>query len=101
MSSFSGRGPGVQLLAPGEEMNIPYEDPTTGAQSIAEDVAGTSWASPEIIGTVALIKQVNPNFTAAQVIFDLENSGVPTYDASSGITYPRLDVYNAIPSPTR
>src|SRR6202035_377997 len=96
VSSFTGRGPGVQYLAPGEQMMVPFEDPISGAQSIAQNVAGTSWASPQIIGTAALIKQINPNFTAAQVMSIIHDSGIPTWDSSSGITYPRLDVYNAI-----
>jgi len=61
LTTFSNFGTPVDLVAPG--LNI-Y---TTEVGGIYGYVSGTSFSSPIVAGTAALIYSLNPSFTAAQV----------------------------------
>jgi hypothetical protein len=93
LSGFTPRGAAVDLVAPGGQVNIDWYY-NGEHQNVASD--GSSWAGPQVVATAALIKQVNPNFTPAQILSILQDSGTPIYDSLSNRTYPQLNVNAAI-----
>lgn len=96
MSGFTNRGPGLDFLAPGEKVTLPYYD-VGSKKGIYVDVAdGTSFSAPQIAGAAALIRQVNPNFSNADINSILATSAVQTYDSATKRSYPRLNLYGAI-----
>ncbi len=96
VSSFTQRGANLDLLAPGEKVTVPYYDVTTGQNIYTNAADGTSWASPNVAATAVLIKQVDSKFTPQQIMQIMKDSGVNTFDATSNLTYKRLDVAAAI-----
>jgi hypothetical protein len=96
ISTFTQRGPAMSLLAPGEHVTIPWYDVAT-KKSIYEDEAdGTSWASPAVVATAALLKQIDSSFTPAQMMQIMQDSGTPIYDSVSKLTYKRLNLDAAL-----
>jgi hypothetical protein len=92
------RGPGIDLLAPGDGVPILLRGGSVGASAQA-----TSYSTPFAAGTAALIKQANPKLTATQIANILTNTGANVKDTStafafSGRTYKRLNVYQAVKS---
>lgn len=94
-------GPGLSILAPGADVTLPYynigppaADPTT--PYFTNYGTGTSWSSAYTAGTDALLKQIDPTLTPAEILSILQQSGVPVTDSSNGVTYPRLDIDAAI-----
>lgn len=90
------RGPGIDLLAPGNAVPILLRGGGFGSSALA-----TSYATPHATAAAALVKQSAPNFTFAQIMSVLKDSGVNVTDTStgwtySGRTYKRLDVFAAI-----
>ena len=85
-ATSSETGPGVDIYAPGT--NIISSCSTTnrfGASSYYNNatfrqvnISGTSMASPQVAGVSALILQLNPNYTPAQVKTALLNSATAT-----------------------
>lgn len=96
ISGFTNRGPGLDFLAPGEKITLPYYD-TGSKKNIFVDVgSGTSWSSPQIAGAAALLRQVNPNFSNADITNILKTSGTQKYDSATKLSFARLNIYNAI-----
>jgi hypothetical protein len=93
LSGFTPRGPELDLVAPGENVDV-----TWYYSGIHADLpsTGTSWTAPQVTGTAALIKQINPAFSADQVYQIIRNSAHWVYDAYSNANYPRLDVNAAL-----
>src|SRR5207302_6470796 len=58
--------------------------------------SGTSWASPQVVGLAALIKQVGPGFSTAQVIQIMKDSSPPTYASYSNASYSMINVNAAV-----
>jgi hypothetical protein len=83
------RGPMLDLLGPGG--NFPILD--KGGGYLVSGMA-SSYPTPWIVGTAALIKQVNPDFTPAQIIDILKDSGKQISDGER--SYPRIDIDDAI-----
>ncbi len=86
LASFSSRGPSTiqglkpDITAPGEiiysaAITTPNNSGISDPSGFAA-VSGTSQAAPHIAGGAALIKQLNPNFTVAQVKSALMNSAL-------------------------
>ena len=96
ISNFSTRGTEMDMLAPGEKVTLPYYNVLTGQHTIVSTADGTSWASPQVVGAAVLIKQVWPGATPQQIMQVLKDSGTPTYDAVTKVTYKRLNVNAAI-----
>ena len=77
MTDFSSRGPNSvapdlikpDITAPGIQIlagNSPFPDPnTTPPGDLFQAIAGTSMSSPHIAGVFALLKQANPDWSAA------------------------------------
>ena len=96
ISSFSSRGPELDLLAPGDNVTLPYYNTSTKQHIYVDTADGTSWSSPAVVGTAALIKQIHPAFTPLQVLNIMKDSGAPVYDSATRLTYKRLDVNAAL-----
>lgn len=96
VSSFSQRGPELDLLAPGEKVTLPYYDVASGAHNYVDTADGTSYSSPTVVAAAALIKQVNPKFTPGQIMQIMQDSGKSVYDATSTRTYKLLNVNAAL-----
>jgi hypothetical protein len=93
LSSFTPRGPAIDLVAPGGGVMITWYENGQPTDVISD---GTSWAGPQVVGTAALIKQINPNFTPAQIMAILRDSATPVWDSASGMSYPELNVNAAL-----
>jgi hypothetical protein len=90
------RGPGIDLLAPGDEVPILLRG--SGATASAQ---ATSYATPFAAGAAALLLQVDPTLTAAELTQMLKSTGSNVTDTStgfafSGLTYKRLNVFKAV-----
>jgi hypothetical protein len=83
------RGPMLDLLAPGDRIQVLYKN---GGYMVSEEAS--SYPTPFIVGAAALVKQVNPNFTPAQIIDILKDSGKQISDGDR--SYARIDVDAAI-----
>jgi subtilisin family serine protease len=97
MSSIVNRGPMIDLLAPGKA--VPVLNNTGSGFFLSGE--GSSFAAPHTTAAAALVRQIAPAFTSAQVLEVLKDSGVNVTDAStqftySGLTYKRLDLDDAI-----
>jgi len=83
------RGPMLDLLAPGGHIQILDKG---GGYMVSGEAS--SYPTPFIVGAAALIKQVNPDFTPAQIIDILKDSGKQISDGEN--SYPRIDIDDAI-----
>lgn len=93
ISTFTPRGSGVNLVAPGDNIYV-----TWYYSGIHADLpsSGTSWSAPQAVGAAALIHQINPAFTPDQEMQILQQSATQVYDSYSGAYYPQLNVNGAI-----
>ena len=53
-------------------------------------------AAPHVAGAIAVLKQLRPGATVAQLLSALQRSGVGVYDSRNRITVTRIDVYRAL-----
>ena len=75
-ASFSNRGPGIDILAPGVDILSTHSD-ATGENSGLSMMSGTSMAAGHVSGAAALVLQANPQATPAQVAAALVGSARP------------------------
>jgi subtilisin family serine protease len=94
VSPFSDSGPDLDLLAPGQDVPLIYLD--HAANEIYLPGSGTSFSSPFAAGAAALIHQVTPSLTPAAIRDLLQQTGDNVTDARNGVTYKRLNLYNAL-----
>ncbi|MFF7641298.1 proprotein convertase P-domain-containing protein [Streptomyces canus] len=88
LSSFSNRGPLLDLFAPGTGIVSSVPGNTYAAKN------GTSMASPHVAGALAVLKQTYPTEGIDSLVSLLATSGTPvTY---TGATTPRIDVGKAV-----
>ncbi|PIW62514.1 S8 family serine peptidase [Shewanella sp. CG12_big_fil_rev_8_21_14_0_65_47_15] len=91
LADFSSLGPSItyshhlapNIAAPGVNILAPYADehPLNPGSAVSQDwniISGTSMASPHIAGTMALVRQAHPNWTAAEVQSALEMTASQT-----------------------
>jgi len=94
-ATYSETGPGVSIWAPGTD--IMSSTSTTnkwgaGSQNYylnssykQTNISGTSMATPQVVGVAALVLQLNPSYTPAQIKTSLLNTaGSPLY--TTGLT---------------
>ena len=93
LSSFSDSGPNLDLLAPGEFVVTPY---VVKGSSTFINGQGTSYAAPMAVATAALIRQVSNTFSVRDILSIEQNTPFQDFDAGSGLTFPRLDLFNAL-----
>jgi hypothetical protein len=90
----ASQGFATDILAPGENDIMPYGD--ISGQPFIDYGSGTSFSIPYVVGAAALLKQVDPNLTPAQVMQLMDDSGTPQYDATTNLTFPLLNIDAAI-----
>jgi hypothetical protein len=96
ITTWTQRGDELDLLAPGEKLVMPK----LGGGFLTED--GTSFSSPYVAGTAALIKQADPGAKAGDIGSILMTSGVDNRDGdnetgnTTGLLFSRLDIDNAL-----
>ncbi|HYE19004.1 MAG TPA: carbohydrate-binding protein [Tepidisphaeraceae bacterium] len=93
VAGSSVRGGGLDFLAPADRIALPYWQ---GKAIWTNSAVGTSWASPQIAGAAAVIRQIKPTFTNAQVVSILKDSGTKIYDSKTGLTFPLINLYKAV-----
>jgi serine protease len=105
-AGFSCYGPDLDIAAPG--VNI-YSTTISNGYEGGDEGTGTSFASPQVAATVALLLSVNPFLTPDEIREILKNSadkvppGIYNYNwnpnkpgHSQELGYGRLNVYNAL-----
>ena len=95
ITSYTERGKTLDMLAPGENIIAP-----TLAGFASND--GTSFASPMVAGTAALMREIDPTLTPQDTLSLLRASGKDNLDGdtetapTTGLAFPRLDVNAAL-----
>lgn len=97
ISSFTTKGPGITLFAPGSNIRSAFSDTNRHNDSTyylnssfrQGSISGTSMASPQVCGLGATVLQLNPHLTPAQLQLKLTNlaSNNVLYTTNSGIDY--------------
>ncbi|KKQ16560.1 MAG: Peptidase S8/S53 [Berkelbacteria bacterium GW2011_GWA1_36_9] len=87
---FSNRAPFLNLMAPGGLIT------TTQIQGGFGGTWGTSVAAPHVSGTIALMLQRNSQLLPSQIKNILVSTGNTVYDNSTGLTYKRVNAWNAV-----
>lgn len=100
ISTFTSRGPDLDLLAPGEGIATPLFNPRTGQHTYTA-AAGTSFAAPYAAATAVLVKQVDSRFSANKIKAILRDSADWNHDGdaerpSTRLDFPRIDIGDAI-----
>lgn len=93
IASFSNIYPEIHLLAPG----VDIDSSVPGGGVISKQ--GTSMATPHVAGTWAVMKQLSPEATVAEVLATLQNTGTPVSDLRTGgieTDIPRINLELAI-----
>jgi subtilisin family serine protease len=90
VTCFTNRPPNLALLAPGALIT------STGLSWGVSTFAGTSQASPHAAGAAAVLLEVQPTLTPEQIEATLQMTGVSVTDATTGLTFPRLDLLAAV-----
>ena len=93
LSSFTDSGPNLDLLAPGEFVITPS---VASGRSTFVNGTGTSYSAPMAVATAALIRQVSNTFTVRDILSIEQNTPFQDFDSGSGLTFPRLDLFNAL-----
>src|SRR5438105_1010470 len=97
ITEYTARAANLDYLAAGDDVATVSAGPND-----FETVSGTSFASPEVAGTVALMKEVNPGLRVGDEQSILRAGGVDNLDGDSEfgtvthLTFPRLDVASAV-----
>lgn len=90
ITCFTNRAGNLDLLAPGSLITTTYLYQTFHQKS------GTSYATPIVAAGAAILREINPDFTPDQLRYILSQTGKPIVDSGgSGLTFPRIDLYNA------
>jgi hypothetical protein len=96
ISTWTQRGDELDLLAAGVDIVMPQLDGTFAAED------GTSFASPQVAGAAALIKQLDPSALASDIGSILMSSGALNRDGdneagdTTGLLFSRLDIDAAL-----
>ena len=103
VSTFSNRGPALDLYAPGQGLWAAYAgvNPGDAHNAVAQGWAGTSFAAPIVAGAVPLINELFEHRAGRRPDVDellgfLTASGVQIEDTSTGLSAPRLDLHASL-----
>ncbi|MBT8443299.1 MAG: S8 family serine peptidase [Gammaproteobacteria bacterium] len=86
VSAFSNGAAILDLLAPGAPITAAY--PGSGYAT----ASGTSMATPQAAGAIALMKGFDTALTYAQMKSLLVTTGTPVLDSRNGLTFPRVNL---------
>ncbi len=94
ISSFSNRNSFTDLLAPGGSISSTYN---TGGFATG---SGTSQATPHVSGAILLLqnyknRENGTTYSPFALQSILNNTGIPIYDSSTGVTFSRIQIFNA------
>jgi len=89
VSGFSNRGAGLDFLAPADKITLPYYDVGSKKAIWYDGGYGTSFAAPQIAGAAALLRQINPAFSNAQITSILTSTASQRYDSKTSRSYAR------------
>jgi len=89
VSSFSNSANYLDLLAPGELIL----SSAIGGYAIG---VGTSMSAAHVTGSWAILKSGDPGATVDDVLNSLKNTGVSITDTRNGLTFPRIQVDDAL-----
>ena len=100
ISGFTSRGASLEVLAPGENVPTPAYDYQKRTHVYVAG-SGTSFATPMVAGAALLLKQVNPNLSAKQILKVFKAASVPNYDGDkeaggTRLTYARINIDDSI-----
>ncbi|MBN1286729.1 MAG: S8 family serine peptidase [Anaerolineae bacterium] len=90
VACFTNRGPNLALLAPGALTLAP------GAGGGTSQMGGTSQAAPVVTAAAAALFQAGGVMSRGALAGLLHDTGVPIFDASTGLTFRRIDLYRAL-----
>ena len=97
ITEWCERGPNLDLLAPGDDVRTL----SLGPEDV-ELISGTSFATPAVVGAVALMRQANPNLGVQDVYSIFRGTSVDNVDGDeefgsvTDLTFGRLDLRNAV-----
>jgi subtilisin family serine protease len=90
VANFSNSASILDLLAPGVSIR------SSVPKNSYANMRGTSMAAPHVTGAFALLKQANPDASAADILDSLKITGVEVLDSRNSITKPRINILAAL-----
>jgi subtilisin family serine protease len=90
LAPYTNRSPVLKLLAPGTSI---YSPAPGGGYSF---FTGTSMAAAHVVGSWALVKQLNPSADVTSVLNGFVSTAVGIADTANSVTRPRIDVGAAV-----
>lgn len=91
VSGFSNSAAMLQLLAPGEDIEI-----TAPSGSQFYQVSGTSFSAPMVSGALAVLREQNPQASVDTLLGLLKNTGLSVVDSRNSLMKPRIRVDQAM-----
>lgn len=86
-TDFSTRGNYIDIAAPGVGFDLP---------GVASDLSGTSYSTPLVSGTMAVLRGANPNLSPAMIQGCIEAGAQDLSDSSDAVGEGLLDVAGAL-----
>jgi subtilisin family serine protease len=93
LSLFSNYGPMVSLAAPGEALITTYPSSDAGLKQHFAEVWGTSFSTPLVAGTAALLADINSRINEDQASIVFSQSSAPI--GNQGLGFGELNAYQA------